>query len=217
MRVVLTGAPASGKTTIINYLKDKFKGILIPEVATILISEAGMYPPKKKEAFAKWLINFQIAVSRTQATWENFHYANEDRGTSGEKVIIQDRGLYDNGAYIMRAKDIMPLLYRQTGNPLYKPLENMNHAIARILKLSGDFHYYDKVFILKTTGHEPELYEEARKNNPARYETSEEAVMLENLIQEAYTTAHQMGLVGEVVYVDSLEIDTKIKTIEQHI
>ena len=93
MRIILTGAPASGKTTVIQYLRDKYHGIFIPEVATILISEAGMYPPKEEKAFAKWLINFQIAVSRTQVTWENFHYESENRGTDKEKVIIQDRGL----------------------------------------------------------------------------------------------------------------------------
>jgi predicted ATPase len=134
------------------------------------------------------------------------------------EFVVLDRGLYDNVAYIRRIPEhIQNELYRRFGDK-YRPIANIHHAISRIQKLAeGRHHFYDLVIILKTTGYDQTLYEKLKASNPARYETADEAIEIEERIVESYLTAKKMGLIKDFDYINTLDLDEKIELTLQSI
>jgi len=215
MRIVLTGGPASGKSTIINRIMEEFEGVkLIPEVATSIFTYYKVAPPSDTSSmdFWKWLWSVQKLISMHQVSLEE-HIFDTSTPHRLDEFVVVDRGLYDNVAYIRRIPyEIQERLYAEEGDK-YKPIMNIHHAISRIQKLAeGRHHFYDLVVILKTTAHDKDLYEKLKASNPARYETAEEAFEIEEKIVESYLVAKKMGLVGEVEYINTLDLDKKIET-----
>jgi len=222
MRIVITGGPASGKSTIIDAIREKYPNAqFIPEVATSIFLYYKLTPPNDNESleFWQWLWSVQKLISMHQVTLEEHIFDTITPKRLNEFVIL-DRGLYDNVAYIRRIPNaIQEQLYHAFGDK-YRPIANIYHAISRIQKLAeGKHHFYDCVIILKTTGHEKDLYNKLKASNPARYESAEEAVEIEQKIIESYTTAREIGLVGNVKYVDTLDLKQKtqitLDTIEE--
>ena len=101
-KIVLTGGPGSGKTTVIESIKKNFGGkykiIVVDETASYLIN-MGIRPFGDN---AISLIDFQELVLRTQMSKElvvdkAINYLPDDN-----IIIIYDRGLLDNCAYISK-------------------------------------------------------------------------------------------------------------------
>jgi predicted ATPase len=105
LRVVITGAPGVGKTTLIDTLAEKgFK--TLPEVATKLIKEGEVHPSRDLEAF-------QTEVF--ERTIKNFLSVEGQ-----DKLVFFDRGLPDTIGYLkLGNKEIPPDEMERIKNHLY--------------------------------------------------------------------------------------------------
>lgn len=97
IKIVLTGGPCAGKTTILNLLQKMYGDaiIFIPEVATKLFSEG--YPRPSNPPTAAWQRQFQQSVLETQLKVES--EATKQARETNRSVIICDRGILDGAAY----------------------------------------------------------------------------------------------------------------------
>lgn len=98
-KIVLTGGPGAGKTTAIARMKDAFHKygvatIVLPETATELIN-AGVAP---------WtcasMLEFQRNLFRLQSAKEDIYEQCAQINQNPQVVLILDRGLLDNKAYL---------------------------------------------------------------------------------------------------------------------
>lgn len=99
-KIVLTGGPGSGKTTVISSIKKHFEGtdfkiLVVPETATELIN-GGI---KCFGDNAVSVIDFQELVMTLQLEKEKI-YEKAAQELGGNVLIIFDRGTVDNFAYI---------------------------------------------------------------------------------------------------------------------
>lgn len=101
LKVVLTGGPSSGKTSVINRTVEQFRElgyhvIVVPEAATQLIN-AGIKPFGNDGLpaydFQKIVLEYQLTKERIAETAANI--MGEDKS-----IILCDRGLLDGYAYI---------------------------------------------------------------------------------------------------------------------
>ncbi len=101
-RIVLTGGPGTGKTTVLDKIKlvyepQGYRVIIIDETATYFILK-GIRPFGDN---AIDLVDFQELVMRMQlAKEEIFDRAAEMMGEDAKVLIVYDRGAIDNCAYI---------------------------------------------------------------------------------------------------------------------
>lgn len=172
-RIVLTGGPSGGKTTGKNFLQENlgdfgrsivFTPTFIPEVATLLIG-CGLNPSKLTP---EQYFDFQRLIFKTQRAFEEqiFSRAMEIRAAD-KPLVICDRGLMDGLAY-MTPEMFADIL-----------------AENKMTEVDARDRRYDGVFHLKTVADgKPELYSNA--NNPARMETAEEAVAIDQKTQNAW-------------------------------
>ena len=101
-KIVLTGGPAAGKTTLISRIFKEFKAedgwkiITIPETATDLIAGFGIRP------FGNCLSmeQFQYFVVSDQLHKEKMALAGAELVPEPKVLIIYDRALLDNRAYV---------------------------------------------------------------------------------------------------------------------
>jgi len=89
-RVIVTGAPGTGKSTVLNLLESKGYKV-IPEMARQLIAEqqaldSDMVPWKDHESFGQELFRRQV----------------EQYSLAKESIVFYDRGIPDNLAYLRR-------------------------------------------------------------------------------------------------------------------
>lgn len=90
-RIIITGAPGTGKTTILHELEDRGYSVL-PEMARALIREeldrgGDILPWLRHEAFGEELFERQVA---------QYHEAPQ------EPLVFYDRGIPDNLGYLRR-------------------------------------------------------------------------------------------------------------------
>ena len=101
-RVVLTGGPASGKTTLISRILKEFKQddgwrvITIPETATELISGFGINP----FGVCMSMLKFQDFVIADQIHKEKLALSAAEVVPEEKVLIVYDRALLDDKAYI---------------------------------------------------------------------------------------------------------------------
>lgn len=112
-KIVLTGGPCAGKTTIFNVIADDLrkKGyyvISINETATELINSK-ILPSSDKDH----ILMFQSMVLQHQYTKESIaeEYAKE-MAKNNEVIILYDRGIMDNRAYLESQEDFESILER---------------------------------------------------------------------------------------------------------
>jgi predicted ATPase len=98
-KIVLTGGPCSGKTTVLQALKEEFYDqiMIVPEVATILLEGGFPIPGKHLEWSEDWQAAFQSAILPLQKSMEDA-YAIMAADNSCE-LIVCDRGVLDGAAY----------------------------------------------------------------------------------------------------------------------
>ncbi|TSC83341.1 MAG: hypothetical protein G01um101419_24 [Parcubacteria group bacterium Gr01-1014_19] len=160
-RIALTGGPCGGKSTSINYLKEKladlgFSAIFVPEVASRIIG-AGLDPrfmsPEQFDPFEELLLDTQIADE------ENYKRAlvikstrAKDSVPENKRIIVCDRGCPDIKAYMEE-------------NAFYQMLRRKKLTMSDIRDLR-----YDAVIHLMTAAKGKEEYY-TLENNPSRLES----------------------------------------------
>ncbi|MDP2587589.1 MAG: AAA family ATPase [bacterium] len=149
-RCVLTGGPCAGKSTIIALCRVLFGDILhcMPEIATMVISTMGVKPPADVEARRR----FQRGVLQLQLDFESI--SELQVASDGKRCMLTDRG----------ALDVVP--YFPGGIKEFDAVTRLNREWLH--------HLYDMVIYVEVPPRE--VYEREKDNNPARYETYEQAV-----------------------------------------
>lgn len=149
MKIVLTGGPCAGKTTIGGLLSSAFfdRAVIVPESASMLL-KGGF--PRWPEPYA--VAAFQTSIYRLQVEVENLfskHYPG--------KLLVLDRGTVDGAAYWPDGPDAF-----------FKAMDTTEKAeLAR----------YDQVIYLESAGQKD--YYRYKGKNPTRNEDWEQAQALD--------------------------------------
>lgn len=195
LKVCITGGPCGGKSRIMSRLTEVlsergYKVLICPETASELIIN-GICPGNKIS-----LDNFQELVLDKQLSKEKIYDNAANYFDKNKLVILYDRGLHDQMAYIEKTN-------------FEKLLKTRN------LTLSKAFNRYDCVFHLVTTANgAPEFYswndptKEDEGNNPARRESPEEAIEKDNKTLKSW-----MGHPHLRVFDNSTDFEGKIKRV----
>ncbi|HTM67679.1 MAG TPA: AAA family ATPase [Candidatus Binatia bacterium] len=149
-RIVLTGGPCSGKSSVMAALREEFKDVLhcIPEVATIVIDQVGAKPPVGDTMAMR---AFQQTIYRVQLGFEKV--SNRQAIRDGRSALLLDRGTVDGAAYMDRGTAELESVCRTT--------------------LAEEYARYRGVICLDVPP--KAVYEANKANNPARYETYPQA------------------------------------------
>lgn len=138
-RIVLTGGPSSGKTSVLGKIKQVYEQqgyrvVLIDETATYLI-EKGIRPFGEK---AMDLVDFQEIVMRMQLAKEEIFDRAIELLKEENVLIIYDRGAIDNSAYI-NAEQFEEVLARLNHVKTFAELMNKYDLVINLVG-SKDFY-----------------------------------------------------------------------------
>jgi hypothetical protein len=98
-RIVLTGGPCSGKTTVQKALREEFFDciVIVPETATLLLKGGFPAPGVDLPWSEAWQASLQAAILPLQRSLEDA-YALVAR-ERGSQLLVCDRGMLDGAAY----------------------------------------------------------------------------------------------------------------------
>lgn len=179
-RIVLTGGPAAGKTTLISRIlkefkpEDGWKVITIPETATELISGFGIGPFPNCVSMEE----FQYFVIEDQLHKEKLALKAAQMVPYDKILIVYDRALLDDKAYITDEQ------FRQTLAYFGKTEEQV---------LAG----YDAVLHLVTCAKGAEYA--YNFGNAARYESVEEARQMDDRTLRAWSAHPRLYVIDNAV------------------
>lgn len=164
-KIVITGGPCAGKSSLIAMLKEEFgDGIItVPEAATLLLAGGFPMPGKHIDWCDEWQYAFQKSVLHLHRSLEEAYALMARR--KGARLLVCDNGLPSGAAY-------------------------MPGGLKQFIKMYGiDFDHellnYDSVIHLETIAlTQPEKY--GKHNNEHRYTTLAEAIRHDNLIKELW-------------------------------
>lgn len=147
-RIVLTGGPCSGKSTLITELKSLFGNTLtfLPETATTVISHLDLKPGVLPTR------DLQQTIYRAQDTFETS--SMQMARLLGHRAVVVDRGTMDGAAY-MDSID---------------KFERITQTSSRL-----EFNRYGLVIFLEMP--DRDIYEQCHTNNPVRHEDYDEACL----------------------------------------
>lgn len=193
-RIVLTGGPCAGKSTALSkvesYLLEKGYAVLIvAESATELI-QGGIRPFGDQALYG---MDFQGIILDYQLNKEKTYEqaANLLEATGRNVVILYDRGVLDNKAYLNE-------------RDWYQLLQSRN-----LREMDLKEHYDSVIHMVTAANGKPEAYTLA--NNQARTETIEEAILLDN------KTLHAWGGHSNLKVVDnSCTFSEKVGMVLEH-
>lgn len=162
-KIVFTGGPCAGKTTVISLiekdLREKgFTVFVVSESATELIN-GGITPHKD----GMGMFNFQKLILAYQYQKEEIYNNAISLSPFENIVMIYDRGILDNKAYIsdLEFSELLKEFSKNIGFQI-----NETDLLAR----------YDMVIHLETSAFKKGY---SLESNKARYEGSEEAILLD--------------------------------------
>ncbi|MDD6879705.1 MAG: AAA family ATPase [bacterium] len=192
-KIVLTGGPCSGKTKVLEALKEYYlsqKGIYlrtVGETATELI-DAGIKPQLSVDSFSFQKIVFSRQLNK-EITTLDYKYKDSD---NSKNIIIYDRGLNDNKAYIdQKQYDLILNIFNKS------EIEILND--------------YDLIIdLVSTAGSSIAQYE--TESNLARYETESEAISLDKR-----TTCAWIGHRNLRIIMPTENIEEKIRIVKKEI
>lgn len=156
-RIVLTGGPGSGKTSVLEkinqvYSSQGYKVIIVPETATELMNNGVTFKDGRIS-----LVDFQELVMRLQlAKEEVVDRTIELLGEHENVIVVYDRGTIDNTAYINK-EEFEEILARLNNVKSFTDLLNKYDLVINLVGRE-DFYTTD--------------------NNKARSESSSEALKL---------------------------------------
>ncbi len=167
--IVLTGGPCSGKSSSLAFLTEKlsnngFMIFVVPETATLItnsgIDRRKMHKSKQVNAYEEAILDMQLAFEETykQTVMKVF--------PERRKVILLDRGIMDIKAF-MSNDEFKEIIKRKKLSEV-KLRDRYNGVIHLVTAADGASGYY--------TG----------DNNPARIETPEEAINIDQRIRESW-------------------------------
>lgn len=162
-RIVLTGGPCAGKTTILSSIEQSllergYKVFIVRESATELIN-GGITPHQSGVG----MLNFQKLILLYQYQKEEIYNQAVLDTKDKDIVIIYDRGLLDNRAYI-NDLEFNDLLY------------DLSLRYGRRINEATILEKYDMVIHLVTSAYGNQY---SLENNKARYENKDEAIILD--------------------------------------
>ena len=179
-RIVLTGGPAAGKTTLISRILKEFKQdecwkvITIPETATELISGFGLGPFEGCMS----MLEFQYFVIGDQLHKEKLALRGAETVPEENVLIIYDRAVLDDKAYI-------------TDEEFTQVLSSFGVTEEELL--SG----YDAVLHLVTCAKGAEFA--YNYGNAARYESVEEARRMDDRTLRAWSAHPSLHIIDNSV------------------
>ena len=167
-KIVLTGGPCAGKSTAMSWIQNAFtergyRVLFVPETATELIT-GGVAP---------WTcgsnLDYQCGQMRLQIEKEKVFVAAAETMPDEKILIVCDRGTMDNRAYMTEI--------------------DFRVVLDKIAKNEIEIRdSYDAVFHLMSAANgAPEIYLKNKESNPARTETLEQAVEMDNKLISAWT------------------------------
>lgn len=165
-RIVLTGGPCSGKTTVLRELsrrsesgESEYTVRVVPEAATIVFSQLKVRPSDDPVGVA----NFQRGLYQVIRAFEEMSTLQALQ--EGADALVFDRGTLDGSAYLPGGASELTRLVMSG--------------------VEAEYNRYSGVVCLEVA---PEgVYEEKRSNNPERTETYSEALEIEAGILKAYS------------------------------
>lgn len=164
-KIVLTGGPCAGKTTVLEVLRREFAGqaLVVPEVATILLSGGFPIPGKDVKWSLEWQAAFQSAVLPVQIQLEA---AYELKAVEQDiSLLICDRGRLDGAAYTLGGLEQFCRRYGVNAEEAFACYHSIFHLESTAV---GDSEFYGKA------------------NNSNRFEDAEEARKLEFATRAAW-------------------------------
>lgn len=194
-KIVLTGGPCAGKTTVLanieQYLKELgYKVFIVSETATELIN-SGLSPIDKNGV---GIVKFQEYVLKYQLKKEQLYEEIAANFPHDKIVIICDRGILDGKAFI-------------SNDEFNEILKQVSEELNIKLNSSDIINRYDLVMHLTTAARGNSKYY-TLENNSARSETVDEAISLDKKTVEAWSVHNNLQII------DSYEdFDEKIKGI----
>lgn len=179
-RIVLTGGPAAGKTTLISRILKEFtqengwKVIIIPETATELISGFGIGPFPGCMS----MLEFQYFVIDDQLHKEQLALKAAETVPEEKVLIIYDRAVFDDKAYI-------------SDEEFHTVLSHFGKTEEELL--SG----YDAVLHLVSCAKGAEFAYDY--GNAARYETVEQARTIDDRTIRAWSSHPSLHIIDNSV------------------
>lgn len=164
-RIVLTGGPCAGKTTIAQVLERAFSTDLViaPESASLLFQ--GGFPRWPEEQARRSLQRSIYTVQCEIETMFLSHYP--------DKAVVMDRGTIDGAAYWPAGADDY---FRTLGT-------TFANELAR----------YDRVIYLESAGQD--AYERNKQRNPARTESWEQARLLDETTRKLWENHRDLHVI----------------------
>ena len=167
-RIVLTGGPAAGKTTLISRILKEFKQedgwrvITIPETATDLISGFGIKPFGNCVS----MLEFQYFVISDQLHKEKLALKAAEMVPEENVLVIYDRAIFDDKAYISQEEFTNVLAYfGKTEEQILAGYDAVLHLVSCAKGAEFAYNY----------------------GNAARYEDVESARRMDDLTLEAWS------------------------------
>lgn len=193
VRIVLTGGPCGGKSTVLEYLKVYFKDqvVFVNEVATALLADGFPLPnPWSQE----WQDLFQEGIIIGQFNAEN--EAIYEATKKGIRVIVCDRGVLDGAAYV------------KGGVAEFCKRFNLDKE--------KELSQYDAVIHLESLATlNPDMYVELMTTNPSRFESVPMAEEREMNLRQAWAGHKERHHIASTII--SQNIDKVVQIIEQYI
>lgn len=172
-KVVLTGGPCGGKSSAKKYIEDYFNSvgyrvIFVPEAATEVIS-SGIKPSDCD------VIDFESRLIKKQIDNERFYEELANIVSEDKILMVYDRGLLDNKAYMTNEEFLKCL-----------ELNNITYEEAK--------ERYDACFHLVSAANGAEEY--YNFDNAARSEPIEEARVLDNKTLSSWVGHSHLRVIG---------------------
>lgn len=98
-KIVLTGGPCAGKSTILNHIQESYPGQVetVPEAANMLIGGGFPLPSESLPYSERWQMTLQDPLFTLQQSLEANHHEIAER--TNKQLLVCDRGLLDQAAY----------------------------------------------------------------------------------------------------------------------
>ena len=189
IRIALTGGPCGGKTEALRFLKNELEvlGIdvyILEETATQLFNNG--YSPKKDGSF-----EFHSRLFEQQYINEKELYKSAENSDKDVSVIICDRGLLDNRAYVTEVE------FKR-----YSTAFGLNENKIRCM--------YDGVFHLVTAANGAEDF--YNLSNSVRKETPEQARELDKKIMSVWTGTPHLRIID-----NSTDFEEKLNRLSEEV